>query len=124
MCCNSWGCKESDTTERLNCTEGLPGGLSGKESTCNSGDKRDAGPIPGLRRSPGKGHGNPLHCSCLENPRGQRSLVGYSPWSRKESDTTEATKQAGTDFLGLRRKWWETAEHRSVLLIEGRVNRT
>ena len=29
-------------------------------------------------------------CSCLENPRGQRSLAGYSPWSpRKESDTTK-----------------------------------
>ena len=27
--------------------------------------------------------------SCLENPHGQRSLVGYSPWSLKESGTTE-----------------------------------
>ena len=33
--------------------------------------------------------GNPLHYSCLENPRGQRSLVGYSPWGRKEPDMTE-----------------------------------
>ena len=32
---------------------------------------------------------NPLQYSCLENPHGQRSLVGYSPWSRKESDMTE-----------------------------------
>ena len=32
---------------------------------------------------------NPLQCSCLENPHGQRNLVGYSPWGRKESDTTE-----------------------------------
>ena len=30
-------------------------------------------------------------CSCLENPHGQRGLAGYSPWGRKESDTTEAT---------------------------------
>ena len=35
------------------------------------------------------GYGNPLQYSCLENPHGQRSLVGYSPWSLKESDTTE-----------------------------------
>ena len=28
-------------------------------------------------------------CSCLENPRGQRSLAGSSPWSRTGSDTTE-----------------------------------
>ena len=34
-------------------------------------------------------HGNPLHYSCLENPHGQRSVVGYSPWGHKESDTTE-----------------------------------
>ena len=31
----------------------------------------------------------PLQYSCLENPHGQRSLTGYSPWSRKESDTTK-----------------------------------
>ena len=47
--------------------------------------------IPGLGRLPGGGHGNPLHYSCLENPYGQRILVGYSPEGRKESDMTEAT---------------------------------
>ena len=45
--------------------------------------------IPGLGRSPGGGHGKPLQYSCLENLRGQRSLVSYSPWGRTESDTTE-----------------------------------
>ena len=65
---------------------GLPGGSDGKESTCNAGD---LGSIPGLGRSPGRGHGNQLQYSCLENPHGQRSLVGYSPWVHKESDTTE-----------------------------------
>ena len=34
-------------------------------------------------------HGNPLQYSCLESSHGQRSLVGYSPWDRKESDRTE-----------------------------------
>jgi len=42
-----------------------------------------------LGRSPGGEHGNPLHYSCLENPHGQRSLVGYSPWDCKELDMTE-----------------------------------
>ena len=46
---------------------------------------------PGLGRSPGRGHGNPLQYSCLENPRGQRSLAVYSPWGLKESYTTEVT---------------------------------
>ena len=41
---------------------------SGKESTCNAGDIRDTGSIPGLGRSPGEGHDNPLQYSCLENP--------------------------------------------------------
>ena len=45
--------------------------------------------IPGLGRSPEGGHGNPLQYFCLENPNGQRSLVGYSSCSRKESDTAK-----------------------------------
>ena len=66
--------------------KGFPGGSTGKESACNEGA---LGSIPGLGRSPGEGHGNPLQYSCLENPHGQRSLVDYSPWGRKEVDTTE-----------------------------------
>ena len=46
-------------------TWGFPGGSDGKESACNEGDP---GSIPGLRRSPGEGHGNPLQYSCLKNP--------------------------------------------------------
>ena len=56
---------------------GFPGGSDGKESACNV---RDLGLIPGLGRYPGGGHGNRLQYSCLENPHGQRSLAGYSPW--------------------------------------------
>ena len=59
------------------------GGSDGKESACNEGDLTWAGKIPG------GGQGSPLQYSCLENPCGQRSLAGYSPWGRKESDTTE-----------------------------------
>ena len=43
---------------------GFPGGSDGKESTCNA---EDLGLIPGLGRSPGGGHSNPLQYSCLEN---------------------------------------------------------
>ena len=39
-----------------------------KNLCANAGDKRDSGSIPGLGRSPGGGHGNPLQYSCLENP--------------------------------------------------------
>ena len=47
-----------------------------KNSPANAGDIRDMGSIPGLGRSPGGGHGNPLQYSCLENPHGQKSLGG------------------------------------------------
>ena len=44
-----------------------------KNSPANAGDIKDPGSIPGLGRSLGGGHGNPLQYSCLENPHGQRS---------------------------------------------------
>ena len=44
----------------------------------------DPGSIPGLGRSPGVGHGNPLQYSCLEN-----SMDGGAGELHKESDTTE-----------------------------------
>ena len=47
---------------------GLPQWLSGKEAACNAGVAGDTGSIPGLGRSPGEGHGNPLQYSFLENP--------------------------------------------------------
>ena len=39
-----------------------------KNTPANAGDLRDVSSIPGLGRSPGGGHGNPLQYSCLENP--------------------------------------------------------
>jgi len=47
-----------------------------KNSSANAGDIRDAGSIPGLGRSSGGGHGNPLQYYCLESPmeRGARGL--------------------------------------------------
>ena len=65
---------------------GFPGGPDGEESSCNA---RNMGLIPGLGRSPGGGHDNPLQYSCLENPHGQRSLVGYSARDCKKSEVTE-----------------------------------
>ena len=65
---------------------GFLGGSDSKEATCSEGDLSLS---PGSGRSPEGGHGNPLQYSCLQNPHGQRSLAGYSPRGRKESDTTE-----------------------------------
>ena len=97
--------------------KGFPGGSDGKESTYNAGH---LGSIPGLGRFPGGGHGNPFQYSCLENPHGQRSLVGYSPWGRKESDRTEllSTHAHGKQGVHLSgwccpHSWWPVSSSRA-----------
>ena len=60
-----------------------------KASAYNAGDP---GSIPGSGRCPGEGNGNPLQCSCLENPMDGGTWLrstDYSPWGHKELDTTE-----------------------------------
>ena len=64
---------------------GFPDGSNDKESACN---KRDLGLIPGLGRSPGKGHGNPLQDSCLGNPM-ERGAWWVTVHRFAESNTTE-----------------------------------
>ena len=60
-----------------------------KSPPANAGDIRDMGSIPGSGRSPEGGYSNPEFLP--GESHGQRSLVGYSPWSHKEVDTTEVT---------------------------------
>ena len=83
----------------------FPGGPGGKESACHA---RDLGSVPGTRRSLGEGNGNSLQYSCVENPHGQRSLAGYSPWGHKESDFTEQLSLSKTETC-----------HHSYLLPKG-----
>ena len=64
---------------------GFPGSSDGKESACSAAD---LGSIPGLGRSPRRGHGNPLQYSCLENPM-DRGAWGATVQGVTESDTTE-----------------------------------
>ena len=101
--CSPWGEKERDMTEwlrthflresvlvyRMSSSKDylcFPSGSDDKESVCNAGV---LGSIPGLGRSPGGGHGNPLQYSWLENPHWPRSLAGCSPWGHRETDMTE-----------------------------------
>ena len=65
------------------------GGSDGKEFACNAGDP---GSIPGLRRSPGEGHGNPLQYSCMENSMNRgawRATVKINGWSDNKKVSTE-----------------------------------
>ena len=74
----------------------VPGRSEGKEFSCNTGDP---GSIPGSGRSPGKGNGNPLQYSCLENPMGrgawQATVHGVA-----ESDMTEQLTQLPGVYVG------------------------
>ena len=64
---------------------GLPRWLSGKESACQAGD---IALIPGSRRYPGEGNGNPLQYSCLENSMDRGAWGATVHGAAKESDTT------------------------------------
>ena len=83
MGCSPWGREELDTTERLQFHFSI---------SCI-----------------GKGNGNPLQGSCLENPRDGGSLVGCCLWGLTESDTTE---RRHVHFHALER---EMTTHSSVL---------
>ena len=77
MGCSPWGCEESDITEQL--------------------------PFHFLLSCIGEGNGNPLQCSCLENPRDGGSLVGCRLWGRTESDMTEVTVQQQCIYMESRK---------------------
>ena len=64
-----------------------------KNLPADAGDTEDKGSIPGLGRSLGEGHGNPLQYSCLENPMDRGA---WQATVHKKSDTTEATQHART----------------------------
>ena len=72
----------------------VPGGSVEKNPPANAGDM---GSIPGSGRSPGKGNGNPIQYSCLENPM----EGGACRLQSKESDTTERLHFQGSKILVL-----------------------
>ena len=65
--------------------KGFPGGTVMKNLPAQTGD---VGSIPGLERSPGKGNGNPLQYSCLENPMDRGASWAAVQGVAKELDTT------------------------------------
>ena len=62
-----------------------------KESACSAGD---LGLVPRSGKSPGEENGNPPQYSCLENPHGQKSLVGHSPWGHRVGHDRQLSTRA------------------------------
>ena len=72
----------------------------------------------GSGRSPGGQHGNSLQYSCLENPREQRSLAGYSPRGHKESHVTDLTHATSVYSL-VKRVKIRYLLRRFIVVLEG-----
>ena len=65
---------------------GFPGGSEGEVFTCNAGD---LGSISGSGKTPWRRKLQPTPVFLPGESHGRKSLVGYSPWGRKETATTE-----------------------------------
>ena len=94
---------------------GFPGGSDGKGSACNTGDP---GSIPGLRKSPGEGNGNPLQYSCLKNS------IDRGTWWLQSMESQGAGQDWATNTFTffpwrLTFLWTVTRSCRQVTLIAG-----
>ena len=97
----------------LHIHKAFPGGSDGKESACKA---EDLGSIPGSGRSPGKGNGNPVQCSCLENSVDRGSWWGWATVHRVTRSWIRLSDwQIGTYihplFLGFP---WHLGHHRAL----------
>ena len=90
---------------------GLPWWLRYQESACNV---EDLGSIPGLGGSPEGGHSNPLQDSCLENPHGQRSLVGVTVHGVAKNQACTSTHIFSSSHAWMWELYYKEAECRRV----------
>ena len=76
----------------------------------------DTGSIPGLGRAPGEGNGNPLQCSCLENPMDRRAwqatvhgVAKSQIWLNEQTTTKNTKPRTGLECAGVHRtaSWME-----------------
>ena len=98
---------------------GFPGSASSKEPTCQCRRRKRREFNPWVRKILwGRKKWLPIPVSLPGEFRGQRNLAGYSPWGRKESDTTETTKHR-TAHRVLARGLWKKSEFCYFMSISG-----
>ena len=77
--------------------------LVGKNLSATAGGIRDKGPIPGSGRSHGGGSGDPLQCSCLENPMdsepGGLQFMGLQRVRHDWGESMQAFRSSGDPFI-------------------------
>ena len=83
-----------ETSAALLTTRGFPGGTAGKESACQRRRSKRGGFNHWVRKILWRRKRQPTLVVLPEEPHGQRSLAGYSPWGHKELDTTEHSMHA------------------------------
>ena len=82
----------NDTIDQAGTFVSFPGGPSGKEPTCQCRRSKRPKFSPWVGKIPWRRAWKPTPVFLPGKFHGQRSLVGYSPWGHKESDTTKATE--------------------------------
>jgi len=106
-CCDSWGRKESETTEWLIWSDliwssfGFPMWCSGKDPAWWCRRLKRHGFDPWVRKTPWRRIWQPAPAFLPGEFHGQRNLVDYSPWGQKESDMTERLTRLHTSTLYL-----------------------
>ena len=91
---------------------GFSCGSDGKESACN--DTRKETRVRSLgREDPLEKEMQPTPVFSLEKSHGQRSLMGYSPWGHKESDTTEQLSMYINEGIVFRKPGWREFQDRN-----------
>ena len=96
---------------------GLPGWLSGKESSCSAGDAGDEGSIPESEGSPAEGNGNPLQYSCLENPMDKVSLASPKSWTWYSTHTSTSWGFSEDGLFSSATCWSATGKPYRVLRV-------
>ena len=101
QCCVSFYC----TAKLISYMHTYIWGSAGKESACSAGD---LGSIPGLGRSPGGGHGNPVHYSGPENPHRQRFTSGLdsAQFEQKEVCKTDRSDRNTGAVIGINHRYF------------------